>query len=37
VLPTALLPVHGRLPAPRFARKASELMQLPLEMSHEPN
>jgi hypothetical protein len=36
-LPTAMLPVHGTLPAPRYARQVGELMQLPLEMSHEPN
>jgi len=29
--------VHGTLPAPRYARQVGELMQLPLEMSHEPN
>lgn len=36
-LPTTVAPMHGKLPAPRYARKVSELMQLPLEMSHEPN
>jgi transposase len=36
-LPTAMLPMHGTLPMPRYARQVSELMQLPLELSHEPN
>jgi len=36
-LPTAIVPTHGRLAQPRFARTAAELLQLDLEDYHEPN
>lgn len=36
-LPTALAPTYGELKSPRYARKASELLQLKLEMTNEPN
>jgi len=36
-LPTAVVPAHGKLKSPRYARKAGELLQLKLEMTHEPN
>lgn len=36
-LPPALLPAAPDLPTPRFARKLSELLALPLEVTDEPN
>ena len=36
-LPTTIAPSFGKLDAPRYARKATELLQLDLEVTHEPN
>jgi len=36
-LPTAVVPARGRLAAPRYARSPQELLQLPLEVTDEPN
>ncbi|MDI7268571.1 MAG: IS21 family transposase [Myxococcota bacterium] len=35
-LPTAVVPTGGGLTRPVFARRAADLLQLPLEVSHEP-
>jgi hypothetical protein len=36
-LPSVIVPEAGALENPRFARKPSELLQLELEVSNEPN
>jgi transposase len=36
-LPVLVVPAHGALTAPRFARSVQELLNLPLEKTHEPN
>ena len=36
-LPYAVLPVHGALASPRYARDPRQLLNLPLEQTHEPN
>ena len=36
-LPTVVSPSHGTLPQPRYARNPRELLQLPLEITDEPN
>jgi len=36
-LPPAVVPAGAGLPTPRFARKVSELLTLPLEVTDEPN
>lgn len=36
-LPVAVAPARGHLDAPRYARRVHELLQLPLEVTDEPN
>ena len=36
-LPTAVMPAHGRLKEPKYARRVNDLLQMKLEDYHEPH